>query len=388
MIASMLDVAPQSSVADGILFVTIILLAVVTYYVARALLVIVAYLVEKTPTKWDDDLITTKLLKGISQLAPAITIALLLPSLFPAEGVAIQWIRILTQFYVLWASVRIVLIFTDNFYNALASREAYHLYAVKGIFQTVKLLFMGIGVIIGLSLLLGKSPIMILTAMGASAAILMLVFKDTIMGLVAGVQLSVNHMLHRGDWIISSAHHANGEVEEVSLTAVKVRNWDKTVTTIPPYSLISNSFQNCQPMRQSGGRRVARSIYVDANSVCFLSASRLEELATAGFIPEQSVGASERHVNLHLLRRYLEYYLSNHPSVRDDMLCMVRQMDPTPSGLPLQLYFFSNVVEWKEYEHIQADIFDHVYAVIREFGLRIFQSPAGSDITRAAQDIS
>lgn len=388
IVASIIGFGPESTPTDTVMFVLILLLAAVTYYAARVVLWGLAVVVEKTPTKWDDDLLTSKFMKAVSQLAPAITAAALLPTLFPEGGSAIRWIRILTLFYVLWASIRIVLIFIDNIYNALSAREEYRLYAVKGIFQTIKLVFIAVGVIIGLSILLGKSPIVILTAMGASAAILMLVFKDTIMGLVAGVQLSVNHMLHRGDWIISKAHNANGEVEEVSLTTVKVRNWDNTITTIPPYSLISNSFQNCQPMRQSGGRRVARSIYVDVNSVRFLTLEQLGRLVELRLVDRGRMERACGEVNLRLLRDYLERYLYNHPGVNRRMLCMVRQMDPTPSGLPLQLYFFSKEIEWKKFEHLQADIFDHVYAVIQEFGLKVFQTPSGLDISQAVPDIS
>lgn len=365
---------------DGVLLLLVGILAVATYYIARAVLKVVMTVVEKTPTQWDDDLFTLRLMKGVSQLAPAITLAALLPSLFPVEGTTIKWIRILTLFYVLWTSVRILLIFTGNVYTALAMREEYKLYAVKGIFQTFKLVFIFIGIIIALSMLIGKSPIAILTAMGASAAILMLVFKDTIMGLVAGIQLSVNHMLHRGDWIISSSHKANGEVEEVSLTAVKVRNWDNTVTTIPPYHLISSGFQNCEPMRISGGRRVARAIYIDVNTVRFLTQTQLARLTEQNFISADMISQAEHEVNLRLLRSYLERYLDNHPGVNHEMLCMIRELDPTPNGLPLQLYFFSADVDWKKFETLQAEIFDHVYAVINKFSLRVFQTPAGTDI--------
>ena len=262
----------------------------------------------------------------------------------------------------------------------MSHRKRTQPYAVKGIFQMLKLVMIGIGIIIGISILIGKEPIAILTALGASAAILMLVFKDTILGLVASVQLTANKMLHKGDWIVAEKHGANGEVEDVSLTTVKVRNWDNSISTIPPYALISDSFRNYQPMRRSGGRRVERSIYIDAESIRFCTEAELLELDRRGWLENIPVDRAARQVNLTLLRRYLEKYIARHKDVNPDMLHMVRQMQPTPSGLPLQLYFFTHRTGWKDFEHVQADIFDHVYAVIQEFGLRIFQTPSGTDI--------
>ena len=324
-------------------------------------------------------------MRAASQLAPALTIDWLLPAFFRAnEADYVHWIKLLTSFYILWAVVRIVVIFIENLYKAMSKRKRTRPYAVKGIFQMLKLVIIGLGVIIGISMLIGKEPIAILTALGASAAILMLVFKDTILGLVASVQLTANKMLHKGDWIVADKYGANGEVEDVSLTTVKIRNWDNSVSTIPPYMLVSDSFRNYQPMRKSGGRRVERSLYIDVNSVRFCTEAELLELERRGWLDGLPIDRAARQVNLTLLRRYLENYISHHHEVNAAMLHMVRQMQPTPSGLPLQLYFFTHRTGWKDFEHVQADIFDHVYAVIREFGLRVFQAPAGTDITEAA----
>ncbi len=272
------------------------------------------------------------------------------------------------------------MIFIGNLYKAILRRDNLRVYAVKGVFEMLKLIIIGVGVIIGLSLLIGRSPLAIITALGASAAVLMLVFKDTILGLVASVQLTANKMLHRGDWIMAEKQGVNGEVIDVSLTTIKIRNWDNSVSTIPPYTLVSESFRNYQPMRESGGRRVERAVYIDISTVRFCTSAEIEKLVSAGMLPEDTDLSLQ--VNLSLLRVYLERYLSSHPSVNTDMLVMVRQLEPTPSGLPLQLYFFTNTTEWKEFERIQSAIFDHVYAVVGEFGLRIFQTPAGSDLER------
>lgn len=371
----------QTQIITFMLLAAIFLTAMVAYYICKWLLYLVGIAIDKSPTKWDDDLIDHRFMRAVSQLAPALTVNWFLPAFFRAnESDSMHWIKVLTSFYILWAVVRIAVIFIENLYKAMSHRKRTQPYAVKGIFQMLKLVMIGIGIIIGISILIGKEPIAILTALGASAAILMLVFKDTILGLVASVQLTANKMLHKGDWIVAEKHGANGEVEDVSLTTVKVRNWDNSISTIPPYALISDSFRNYQPMRRSGGRRVERSIYIDAESIRFCTEAELLELDRRGWLENIPVDRAARQVNLTLLRRYLEKYIARHKDVNPDMLHMVRQMQPTPSGLPLQLYFFTHRTGWKDFEHVQADIFDHVYAVIQEFGLRIFQTPSGTDI--------
>lgn len=371
----------QTQIITFMLLAAIFLTAMVAYYICKWLLYLVGIAIDKSPTKWDDDLIDHRFMRAVSQLAPALTVNWFLPAFFRAnESDSVHWIKVLTSFYILWAVVRIAVIFIENLYKAMSHRKRTQPYAVKGIFQMLKLVMIGIGIIIGISILIGKEPIAILTALGASAAILMLVFKDTILGLVASVQLTANKMLHKGDWIVAEKHGANGEVEDVSLTTVKIRNWDNSISTIPPYALISDSFRNYQPMRRSGGRRVERSIYIDAESIRFCTEAELLELDRRGWLENIPVDRAARQVNLTLLRRYLEKYIARHKDVNPDMLHMVRQMQPTPSGLPLQLYFFTHRTGWKDFEHVQADIFDHVYAVIQEFGLRIFQTPSGTDI--------
>ncbi|MDE6382193.1 MAG: mechanosensitive ion channel family protein [Muribaculaceae bacterium] len=357
--------------------------AVAAYYVCKWILYLVGIAIDKTPTKWDDDLIDHRLMRAVSQLAPALTVNWLLPAFFRAnEFHYVRWITVLTSFYILWAVVRILVIFIENLFKAMSARRRTRPYAVKGIFQMLKLIAIGLGIIVGISILIGKEPVAILTALGASAAILMLVFKDTILGLVASVQLTANKMLHKGDWIVAEKHGANGEVEDVSLTTVKIRNWDNSVSTIPPYALVSDSFRNYQPMRGSGGRRVERAVYIDINSVRFCSETELRSLRLKGFATDRDSGEAESSmpVNLTLFRHYLENYLEQHGEVNRSMLYMVRQLEQTPSGLPVQLYFFIRTTVWKDFEGIQADIFDHIYAVTGEFGLRIFQTPAGRDI--------
>ncbi len=366
----------------AILMTGIAALAIIAYYLTKFILYLLQFLIEKSPTTWDDEMLNHRLMKGISQLAPALVVNKLLPAFFTkADGETITWIKTLTSFYILWAIIIIVSRLIGNLYNAFHRRDNLRPYAVKGIFQMVRLIVYGIGIIIGISILIGKEPIVILTALGASAAVLMLIFKDTILGLVASVQLTANKMLHRGDWIIADSHKANGEVEDISLTTVKVRNWDNSITTIPPYALISESFRNYQPMRRARGRRVDRSIFIDVNTVRFLTPEETARLAEEGWLSGlDNIAQADKIINLALLRKYLEHFLTHHPEVNTDMLLMIRQMEPTPSGLPLQLYFFTNATEWKAFERVQSDIFDHVYATVGRFGLRIFQTPAGTDI--------
>lgn len=356
------------------------IMAVVAYYIVKRLLELVEHIVRRSPTDWDDDLVDMRLLKAVSQLAPAIIVRWVLPGFFGSDPVSFHWLSAVTSLYIVWAAVRVVTILIGNLYRALAQRPKYKYYAIKGIFQMVKLIVIGLGVIIGISILIGRSPVTIITALGASAAILMLVFKDTILGLVASVQLTANNMLHRGDWIVADKHGANGEVVDVSLTTVKVRNWDNSITTVPPYSLVSESFKNFEPMRVSGGRRVDRAIYIDVNSVRFCTSEELSSLSEEGWLDGLDIDMAARTVNLGLLRNYLEHYLATCELVNSGLLHMVRQLDPTPSGLPLQLYFFTHTTEWQAYEKAQCDIFDHVYAIIGRFGLRIFQTPAGNDL--------
>lgn len=353
------------------------------YYITRAVLNLVERLVLRSPTDWDDDLINPRLLKALSQLAPAISVNWLLPPAFDADAATFRFLSGLTSLYIVVAIVCIVVIFITNLYNAMSHREKTRAYAVKGVFQMLKLIFIALGSIVGLSIVIGRSPVAIITALGASAAVLMLVFKDTILGLVASVQLTANNMLHKGDWIVADKYNANGEVVDVSLTTIKVRNWDNSVSTIPPYSLVSDSFRNYEPMRFSGGRRVERSVYIDINTVRFLRSDELSALEADGWLDGIDVEEAARTVNLGLLRRYLDRYLSSCPLVNSEMFYMVRQMPPTQSGLPLQLYFFTRTTEWKSYETAQAEIFDHVYATVRHFGLAIFQTPAGTDMERA-----
>lgn len=266
---------------------------------------------------------------------------------------------------------------------------------LRGIFQGVKLVAASIAAILMISLLIGKSPAILFSGLGAMAAVLMLVFKDPLLGLVAGIQLSANTMLHMGDWLEMPKYGADGTVIDIGLTTVKVQNWDNTITTIPTYALVSDAFKNWSNMSASGGRRIKRSVFIDSTSIHYLSEEEQQRLSQAHLLKnwleerrqkmasstsESSVLNGESVTNIGAFRAWLTEYLHQHPRLRKDMTLMVRQLPPAAEGLPLEIYAFTNTVAWLEYEAIQADIFDHIYAVIEEFGLRIYQRPSGNDL--------
>ncbi|QIL85320.1 mechanosensitive ion channel family protein [Vibrio sp. HDW18] len=269
----------------------------------------------------------------------------------------------------------------------------------RGILQSIKLIVFIIAALFFTSILIGKSPVILLSGLGAMTAVVMLVFKDPILGLVAGVQLSANKMLSVGDWLEMPKYGADGAVIDISLTTVKVQNWDKTITTIPSYALISDSFKNWKGMQESGGRRIKRSLLIDATSVHFLQEEEKQALKKAQLLEpylsekEQEISHynqqkpwdlacrinGRRLTNIGSFRAYLERYLSNHPYIHQEMTLMVRQLAPTHDGISLEVYCFTNTTIWVEYERIQSDIFDHIFAVLPEFGLCVSQAPTGND---------
>ncbi|HSX49611.1 MAG TPA: mechanosensitive ion channel domain-containing protein [Cellvibrio sp.] len=308
------------------------------------------------------------------------------------QTLAYLWI----VFYFL-LSLFALLNFLEDFLRPASSKRNI---PIRGIFQSIKLIAALITIILIISILIGKSPLILLSGLGAMTAVLSLVFKDTIMGFVAGIQLSANDMLAEGDWLEMPKFGADGDVIDISLTTVKVRNWDKTITTIPAYALISDSFKNWRGMSESGGRRIKRAIHIDATSVKFLSPDDITRLRRAALLSDyiekkiaeieadnQQAGVDlsspvngRRLTNLGTFRAYLRMYLQQHKSIHPDMTQIVRQLSPEAHGIPLEIYAFTNDTRWANYESIQSDIFDHIFAIIPEFGLRIYQTPSGYDV--------
>lgn len=335
----------------------------------------------RTKATWDDYLFNEKMMTSFCRMIPPIMFYLLLPFVFNNVPQVLDILLKGCLIYLVITTLMLVNSFLNSLYEISNEHETLRNRPLKGIYQMINLVAIGIGIILIISILIDQNAATILAGLGASAAVLMLIFKDSILGLVAGVQLSANDMLRPGDWITMPKYGADGDVLEVSLTTVKVRNFDKTITTIPPYALVSDSFQNWRGMRETGGRRIKRSIFIDMTTVHFCSEREKEMFASRGWIDEAQAKPETQVVNLYVFRNYLQNYLKEHPRTHKELMIMVRQMQPTSEGLPLEIYCFSNTTVWSEYEQIQGEIFDHILAVIPEFGLRIFQRPSGNDLT-------
>ena len=332
----------------------------------------------RTKATWDDYLFNDEMLHAFSRVIPPLVWYVLLPFAFTEEAQLLHFLMKACLVYLIIVALLLLNSFLKSVYEISNEHQSLRNRPLKGIYQMVNILSIGVGIILIISILLDKDATSILAGLGASAAILMLIFKDTILGLVAGVQLSANDMLRPGDWITMPKYGADGDVIEVTLTTVKVRNFDKTITTIPPYALVSDSFQNWRGMRETGGRRIKRSINIDLNTIHFCTDEEKRHFIARGWLEAES--AQQEVVNLHVFQTYLQHYLITHPMTHKELMMMVRQMQPTSEGVPLEVYCFSNTSEWPKYEQIQAEIFDHIFAIIPEFGLRIFQSPSGIDI--------
>lgn len=335
----------------------------------------------RTKATWDDYLFNERMMTSFCRMIPPIMFYLLLPFVFNNIPQVLDILLKGCLIYLVITTLMLVNSFLNSLYEISNEHETLRNRPLKGIYQMINLVAIGIGIILIISILIDQNAATILAGLGASAAVLMLIFKDSILGLVAGVQLSANDMLRPGDWITMPKYGADGDVLEVSLTTVKVRNFDKTITTIPPYALVSDSFQNWRGMRETGGRRIKRSIFIDMTTVHFCSEREKEMFASRGWIDEAQAKPETQVVNLYVFRNYLQNYLKEHPRTHKELMIMVRQMQPTSEGLPLEIYCFSNTTVWPEYEQIQGEIFDHILAVIPEFGLRIFQRPSGNDLS-------
>ena len=335
----------------------------------------------RTKATWDDYLFNEKMMTSFCRMIPPIMFYLLLPFVFNNVPQVLDILLKGCLIYLVITTLMLVNSFLNSLYEISNEHETLRNRPLKGIYQMINLVAIGIGIILIISILIDQNAATILAGLGASAAVLMLIFKDSILGLVAGVQLSANDMLRPGDWITMPKYGADGDVLEVSLTTVKVRNFDKTITTIPPYALVSDSFQNWRGMRETGGRRIKRSIFIDMTTVHFCSDKEKIMFASRGWIDEAQAKPETQVVNLYVFRNYLQNYLKEHPRTHKELMIMVRQMQPTSEGLPLEIYCFSNTTVWSEYEQIQGEIFDHILAVIPEFGLRIFQRPSGNDLS-------
>ena len=362
-------------------FLGIYLIAIIVDRVCRKLIVpLIHKFTAKTESDWDNYLLSDDVLKNICNLIPPIAVYISLPLIFGDNSIP-SFVFKLCWIYITVVCVKLACAFISSIYSITSEHEKLKSHTLKGFYQMIKLVVICIGVIIVISTLIDKNPIAILTGLGAGTAILMLVFQDTIKGLVAGIQLMANDMLRPGDWITMPKYGADGDVLEVNLTTVKVQNWDKTITTVPPYALVNDSFQNWRGMFDIGGRRVKRSINIDMNTVRFCTDDEMADFMQQPWM-EGFEATGNKVVNLYIFRHYIEYYLRHHPKVNQELILTVRQLQPTAQGMPIELYFFSASTAWLKYEHLQAEVFDHVLAMLNIFGLKVFQSPTGEDLQK------
>ena len=385
-----------------VLLLVIIVTVAIDYTCRYIFLGLFKRFAKRTRNQWDDLIVERKIINKLMHLIPAILVYIMLPLALPREEMPtlLGILQMICSIYI----VAVILRFINAALNLLLEiynrKEAFKNKPLKGFVQIIQVLVFFVGFIIIISILIGKSPATLFAGLGASAAILMLVFKDTILGFVVGIQLSANDMLRPGDWITMTKYGADGTVNEVTLNSIKVRNFDNTITMIPPYALVSDSFQNWRGMQESGGRRVKRSINIDMNSVRFCTPEMLAKFRKISLLTEyidtkqkeleryneehnidDSIKVNgRRQTNLGVFRAYLVNYLKSNPDVNKDLTCMVRQLQPTEKGIPMELYFFAATTVWIPYEGIQSDVFDHILAVLPEFGLQVFQEVSGSDL--------
>lgn len=384
-----------------VILLVIALLAFITDIVVRKILVGIVYnIVKKTKNKWDDLFLDKKLLNDLALFAPAVLIYVLLPLAFQKEPDILFWSR---KFILVFMSI--LLIITINTSIGIVQKIAEVSQRLKGktlngFFQILKIIVGFTGTIIIVSIIIDKSPTTLFAGLGASAAVLMLVFKDTIVGFVSGILLSSNKMLRVGDWITCKKHNVNGVVIEISLNTVKIRNFDNTIITMPPYSLVSDSFQNWRNMQENGARRIMRSINIDMHSIKFCTREMIEKYRKISLIKDY-IDSQEKQLyeynlqngiddsvmvngmrltNIGVFRAYLQRYIENQPTIDKNQIYMIRQMEPTENGLPIQIYFFTTKFQWVAYEGVMADVFDHIIAVIPEFDLNVFQNLTSKDI--------
>ena len=379
-----------------------LILAGLLHVITRLIIgVVVKYIVRRTTTTWDDILVDQKLFSRLAHLVPAVVVYLLAP-LFISPSLEMDWEVGVRRCAAAYTTIVAMLLCTSLLNAAVdiyGTFERVRQNPIKGFAQGAKILVYLVGTVFLIAALTGRDPWRVVAGIGAITAIVMLVFKDSILGLVASIQIFVNDLVNVGDWIEMPKFGADGAVLDVTLTTVKVQNWDNTITTIPTYAITSDSFKNWRGMEQSGGRRIKRAIMLDMNSIKFCTPAMLERFQRIDILrdylqertqqieqeKQQRFGEAgheingRRLTNVGTFRVYLQEYVRRLPELNSDMTLLVRQLAPTREGLPIELYFFSSNTAWVEFESIQADLFDHILSVVTEFDLALFQSPTGAD---------
>ncbi|MFS0860773.1 mechanosensitive ion channel family protein [Paenibacillus taichungensis] len=382
-----------------IMVVFIAVVSILANFIAKKIVLkIIIQIINNNRYTWDKIIVEKKVFHNLSHLVPAIIIYYS-AYVFPSYQALIEKAALT---YMIVITITVLNALLNAFDTIYRSYEVSKIRPIKGYIQVAKIILFIIGGIIVISSLIGQNPLIILSGLGALSAVLMLVFKDSILGLVAGVQLSSNDMVRVGDWIEMPKYNADGDVIDITLNTVKVMNFDKTITMIPSYALISDSFKNWRGMQVSGGRRIKRSVYIDTSSISFCNKEMIGEFQKIHYLTDyletklneineynmehhintESIVNGRQLTNVGVFREYIHQYLRNHPKIHKNMTLIVRQLAPGDNGLPLEIYAFSNDITWGVYESVQADIFDHIFAVAPTFGLRAFQNPTGHDIVQ------
>ncbi|HOV69486.1 MAG TPA: mechanosensitive ion channel [Clostridia bacterium] len=395
-----LDTSIIDLLTSLITVIVVILLCVLgRIFIKHTLIRLISRIIRNNRLAWDDFLLNRRLFDRISHLLPPIVISLFSPS-FPAIK---NWIEKGVNIYFAVVIYLIIDSLLNSAHDIYQTHKVSKTRPIKGFIQALKIAVILTEGIIVISQLINRSPLVILGGIGALTAVFLLIFQDSLLGFVAGIQLAANDMVRIGDWIEMPKYNAEGVVTEITLTTVKIENFDKTISTIPAHSMINDSFKNWRGMETSGGRRIKRSIYIDTNSIVLCSEEMLErfkgiellrdyieqkEKEIADYNASHNINLEEpangrRLTNIGTFRAYIMNYLKNHAHIQRDMPLMVRQLAAEGRGLPLEVYAFTNTTKWALYENIQSDIFDHLYAVAPRFGLNIFQEPSGKDFSKA-----
>jgi miniconductance mechanosensitive channel len=403
---SKLGLSPETSSRTAAIsdFALVLLLSVVIYYISKFIILrILKRIAIRTTSKWDDALLEHKVFQRMAFLIPGILVYQSIPVTLDDFAGLIPTVIKLTNLYIIVIFLLIINSFLNSIY-AMYQKSDFALYhPIKGYIQIAKIIVFIIVFLLIIAVLFNKSPLFMLTGLGAFSAVLLLIFKDPILGFVGGIQLSANDMVRQGDWISMPKFGADGTVLEISLTTVKVQNFDNTISTLPTYSLVSESFQNYRGMKDSGVRRMKRSISIDMSSVKFCTAEMLKkfrkinilreyidrtEAELENYNQENNIDNSvfingRRQTNIGVFRAYLEEYLAHHPLVDNKSDLLVRQLQPNSSGIPIEIYAFTLETAFIRYEKVQSDIFDHILAIVPQFELRVFQSPTGEDLRQS-----
>jgi miniconductance mechanosensitive channel len=388
-------------IADYSGFLLVIAFALIVFYITEKIIVRwVHHLAIKSAANWDDAFVARKVFKRLAYLVPALIIQASMKFIIPEYPVTMMIVLTLIKVYIVSVVVLVLSSVLDAFHDIYNSFEISKTRPIKGFVQVAKIfLYIIYGIVLITVIFVRTEGFGWLAGLGAFSAVLLLVFKDPILGFVGGIQLATNDMLRIGDWIEMPKYNADGNVIEITITTVKVQNWDKTITTIPTYFLVSDSYKNWRGMQESGARRIRRHILIDLNSIQFCTAEMLERYSQYGYVEDYIAGKESeldkynkekkihpgilinghRQTNIGVFRAYLTAYLKDNPNLHHDFALMVRQLQPTENGLPLEIYAFSKEQDWERFEDIQSDIFDHVLAGIKFFDLQLFQGPSGND---------